>query len=64
MGDKHHKIDLKIVDMLKTVIIHVCGLCFLTYIDNKGGAACCSGDGDELLKYCPSHSVVTFMKQV
>ncbi|XP_071096290.1 N(4)-(beta-N-acetylglucosaminyl)-L-asparaginase-like [Haliotis cracherodii] len=36
-----------------------CGL----YADNEGGAACCSGDGDEILKYCPSFHTVCLMKQ-
>ncbi|XP_067667284.1 N(4)-(beta-N-acetylglucosaminyl)-L-asparaginase-like [Haliotis asinina] len=36
-----------------------CGL----YADNQGGAACCSGDGDQILKYCPSFHTVYLMKQ-
>ncbi|BFZ01667.1 hypothetical protein BsWGS_04706 [Bradybaena similaris] len=36
-----------------------CGL----YADSEAGAACCSGDGDEILKYCPSYKVVALLKQ-
>uniref|UniRef100_A0A0B7B0A7 Uncharacterized protein n=1 Tax=Arion vulgaris TaxID=1028688 RepID=A0A0B7B0A7_9EUPU len=37
-----------------------CGL----YADSEAGAACCSGEGDEILKYCPSYKVVDLLKQV
>lgn len=33
------------------------------YADNAGGAACCSGDGDLILKYCPAYQVVQHLKQ-
>lgn len=36
-----------------------CGL----YADSLYGAACCSGDGDEILKFCPSYKVVDLLKQ-
>ncbi|CAG5132706.1 unnamed protein product [Candidula unifasciata] len=36
-----------------------CGL----YADSQAGAACCSGDGDEILRYCPSYKVVDLLKQ-
>ncbi|KAJ8304292.1 hypothetical protein KUTeg_017875 [Tegillarca granosa] len=36
-----------------------CGL----YADNKIGGACCTGDGDEILKYCPCFHAVQLMKQ-
>ena len=29
-----------------------------------GGAACCSGDGDFILKFCPAFHVVQLLKQV
>ncbi|KAK3793108.1 hypothetical protein RRG08_026129 [Elysia crispata] len=33
------------------------------YADSEIGAACCSGDGDEILKHCPSYRVVGYIKQ-
>ncbi|GFS07674.1 N(4)-(Beta-N-acetylglucosaminyl)-L-asparaginase-like [Elysia marginata] len=33
------------------------------YADNEIGAACCSGDGDEILKHCPSYRVVSYIRQ-
>ncbi len=31
--------------------------------DNAGGAACCTGDGDALLRFCPSFLAVEMMRQ-
>ena len=31
--------------------------------DNKSGAACCTGDGDTLLRFCPSFLCVEMMHQ-
>ncbi|XP_076443941.1 N(4)-(Beta-N-acetylglucosaminyl)-L-asparaginase-like [Babylonia areolata] len=36
-----------------------CGL----YADNQVGAVCCSGEGDEILKFCPSFLVMESMRQ-
>lgn len=36
-----------------------CGL----YADNLAGAACCTGDGDKILRFCPSFHVIQLMKQ-
>ncbi|KAL5004199.1 hypothetical protein ScPMuIL_017655 [Solemya velum] len=36
-----------------------CGL----YADSTVGAACCSGDGDHILKFCPSYQVVSLIRQ-
>ncbi|VDI25166.1 N4-(beta-N-acetylglucosaminyl)-L-asparaginase [Mytilus galloprovincialis] len=33
------------------------------YADVSGGAACCSGDGDFILKFCPAFQVVQLLKQ-
>lgn len=33
------------------------------YADSEIGAACCSGDGDEILKHCPSYRAVAYIKQ-
>ncbi|XP_033749528.1 N(4)-(Beta-N-acetylglucosaminyl)-L-asparaginase-like [Pecten maximus] len=33
------------------------------YADGEAGAACCSGDGDQILMYCPSFRVVLLMKE-
>ncbi|RUS91911.1 hypothetical protein EGW08_000313, partial [Elysia chlorotica] len=33
------------------------------YADSEIGAACCSGDGDEILKHCPSYRVVGYIRQ-
>ncbi|ESO86677.1 hypothetical protein LOTGIDRAFT_235285 [Lottia gigantea] len=32
------------------------------YADNEGGAACCSGDGDLILKHCPAYRVVSYLR--
>ena len=32
-------------------------------LDNKSGAACCTGDGDVLLRFCPSFLAVEMMHQ-
>ena len=32
--------------------------------DNEVGAVCCSGDGDQIMKFCPSFMVMEFMRQV
>lgn len=31
--------------------------------DNQAGAACATGDGDQILRFCPSHHVVLLMGQ-
>jgi len=31
------------------------------YSDNEVGAACATGDGDDIMKYCPSYRVVQLM---
>ncbi|KAK0055291.1 N(4)-(Beta-N-acetylglucosaminyl)-L-asparaginase, partial [Biomphalaria pfeifferi] len=36
-----------------------CGL----YADSLYGAACCSGDGDKILRFCPAYKVVDLLKQ-
>ncbi|KAK7483990.1 hypothetical protein BaRGS_00024725 [Batillaria attramentaria] len=36
-----------------------CGL----YTDSEVGAACCSGDGDQIMKFCPSFHIVELMRQ-
>ncbi|KAL3867134.1 hypothetical protein ACJMK2_044359 [Sinanodonta woodiana] len=33
------------------------------YADSTAGASCCTGDGDEILKFCPSFLAVHYMKQ-
>ncbi|XP_025076871.1 uncharacterized protein LOC112553697 [Pomacea canaliculata] len=33
------------------------------YADNEVGAVCCSGDGDQIMKFCPSFHVLQFLKQ-
>ncbi|XP_050402340.1 N(4)-(Beta-N-acetylglucosaminyl)-L-asparaginase isoform X2 [Patella vulgata] len=33
------------------------------YTDIESGAACCSGDGDVIMKHCPAFRVVHYMKQ-
>ena len=36
---------------------------FLDILDNRSGAACCTGDGDTLLRFCPSFLAVEMMHQ-
>ena len=36
---------------------------FVNISDNKSGAACCTGDGDTLLRFCPSFLAVEMMHQ-
>lgn len=36
--------------------------CF-NFSDNLAGAACATGDGDEIMKFCPCFHVVQLMKQ-
>ncbi len=36
---------------------------FIHVSDSKIGAACCTGDGDQILRYCPSIQVVNLMHQ-
>lgn len=36
---------------------------YLSAVDPQG-AACCSGDGDEILKFCPSFHIVHLISQV
>ena len=42
---------------------HLINFIFLDILDNRSGAACCTGDGDILLRFCPSFLVVEMMHQ-
>ena len=50
------------------VCLYVCLLFVCLFVclfaDDRVGAACCTGDGDEILKFCPSFKVVQFIEQV
>ena len=59
---RHLQIQISILftSYLKRPIIQF--VCLVS--DVSGGAACCSGDGDFILKFCPAFQVVQLLKQV
>lgn len=35
---------------------------YFVFADNTSGAACCTGEGDEILKYCPAFHICSLMR--